>query len=47
MKDQIMNDTNKNESTEKKPIIDLLALWEEVEDMISERHAIEGGNRND
>ena len=47
MKDQIMNDINKNESTEKKPIIDLLALWEEVEDMISERHAIEGGIRND
>ena len=47
MKDQIMNDINKNESTEKKPIIDLLALWEEVEDMISDRHAIEGGNRTD
>ena len=47
MKDQIMNDTNKNEFTEKKPIIDLLALWEEVEDMISERRAIEGGNNND
>ena len=47
MKDQIMNDINMNESTEKKPIIDLLALWEEVEDMISERRAIEGGNNND
>ena len=47
MKDQIMNDINKNESAEKKPIIDLLALWEEVEDMISERRAIEGGNCND
>ena len=47
MKDQIMNDINKKESTEKKPIIDLLALWEEVEDMISERRAIEGGNYND
>ena len=47
MKDQIMNDINKNESAEKKPIIDLLALWEEVEDMISERRAIEGGNIND
>ena len=47
MKDQIMNDINKNESAEKKPIIDLLALWEEVEDMISERLAIEGGNNND
>ena len=47
MKDQIMNNTEKNQSTEKKPIIDLLALWEEVEDMISERHAIEGGNNHD
>ena len=47
MKDQIMNDINKNEFTEKKPIIDLLALWEEVEDMISERRAIEGGSNND
>ena len=46
MKDQIMNDINKNESTEK-PIIDLLALWEEVDDMISERRAIEGGDRHD
>ena len=34
MKDQIMNDINKNEFTEKKPIIDLLALWEEVEDIV-------------
>ncbi len=47
MKDQIMNDINKNESAEKKPIIDLLFLWEEVEDMISEKRAIEGGNNND
>ena len=47
MKDQIMNDIYKNESAEKKPIIDLLALWEEVEDMISERRAIEGGDYND
>ena len=47
MKDQIINDVNKNESTEKKPIIDLLALWEEVEDMISERRVIEGGDRHD
>ena len=30
-----------------KPIINLLELWEEVEDMISERRAIEGGNSND
>ena len=47
MKDQIMNDINKKESTEKKPILDLLALWEEVEDMTSERRAIEGGNNKD
>ena len=47
MKDQIMNDINKKESTEKKPVIDLLALWKEVEDMISERRAIEGGDRHD
>ena len=33
--------------TNNKPVIDLLALWEEVEDMISERRAIEGGNYND
>lgn len=46
MKDQIIN-TEQNQSTEKKPIIDLLALWEEVENMISERRAIEGGNYND
>ena len=45
MKDQIMNDINKKESTEKKPIIDLLALWEEVEDMIQEKRAIEGENK--
>ena len=44
-----MNNENKNirQETEQKPVIDLLALWEEVEDMISERHAIEGGNNND
>ena len=44
-----MNNENKNirQETEQKPVIDLLALWEEVEDMISERRAIEGGNRND
>ena len=47
MKDQIIINTEQNQSTEKKPIIDLLALWEEVEDMISERRAIEGGNYND
>ena len=47
MKDQIMNNTERNQSTEKKPIIDLLALWEEVEDMISERRVIEGGDRHE
>ena len=45
MKDQIMNDISKKESTEKKPIIDLLALWEEVDDMIQEKRAIEGENK--
>ena len=30
-----------------KPVIDLLELWEEVEDMISEKRAIEGGNNHD
>ena len=39
MKDQIMNDINKNESAEKKPIIDLLALWEEVEDIVLLKYA--------
>ena len=47
MKDQTTINTEQNQSTERKPIIDLLALWEEVEDMISERRAIEGGNYND
>ena len=44
-----MNNDNKDirQETNNKPIIDLLALWEEVEDMISERRAIEGGNNND
>jgi len=44
-----MNNENKNirQETEQKPVIDLLALWKEVEDMISERRAIEGGNNND
>lgn len=42
MKDQIMNNTERNQSTEKKPIIDLLALWEEVEEMIQEKRALEG-----
>ena len=47
MKDQTIINTEKYQSTEKKSIIDLLALWEEVEDMISERRAIEGGNNHD
>ena len=44
-----MNNDNKDirQETNNKPVIDLLALWEEVEDMISERRAIEGGNIND
>ena len=36
-----------HQENDNKPVIDLLALWEEVEDMISERRAIEGGNYND
>ncbi len=44
-----MNNENKDirQEHDNKPVIDLLALWEEVEDMISERRAIEGGNNND
>jgi hypothetical protein len=42
MKDQIMNDINKNEFTEKKPIIDLLALWEEVEDIVLLKYVEDG-----
>ena len=44
-----MNNENKDirQETNNKPVIDLLALWEEVEDMISERRAIEGGNNNE
>ncbi len=44
-----MNNDNKNirQETDNKPVIDLLALWEEVKDMIRERRAIEGGNNND
>lgn len=44
-----MNNENKDirQETNNKPIIDFLALWEEVEDMISEKRAIEGGNNND
>ena len=44
-----MKNDNKDirQETNNKPVIDLLALWEEVEDMISERRAIEGGDRHD
>ena len=44
-----MNNDNKDirQETNNKPVIDLLALWEEVEDMINERRAIEGGNNHD
>ena len=41
------DDKDIRQETDNKPVIDLLALWEEVEDMISERRAIEGGNFND
>ena len=30
------------QETNNKPIIDLLALWEEVEEMIQEKRALEG-----
>ena len=44
-----MNNDNKDirQNSDNKPIIDLLALWEEVEDMISERRVIEGGDHHD
>ena len=44
-----MNNDNKDirQNSDNKPVIDLLALWEEVEDMIQEKRAIEGGNNND
>ena len=44
-----MNNENKDirQEHDNKPVIDLLALWEEVEDMISEKRAIKGGNNND
>ena len=41
------DDKDIRQETDNKPVIDLLALWEEVEDMISERRAIEGENYND
>ena len=44
MKNEIKDIRQENDN---KPVIDLLALWEEVEDMISERRAIEGGNNHD
>ncbi len=42
-----MNNENKDirQETNNKPVIDLLALWEEVEDMIQEKRAIEGKNK--
>ena len=30
------------QETDNKPVIDLLALWEEVEEMIQEKRALEG-----
>ena len=41
------DDKDIRQETDNKPVIDLLALWEEVEDMISERRAIEGGSNHD
>ena len=42
-----MNNENKDirQEHDNKPVIDLLALWEEVEDMIQEKRAIEGKNK--
>ena len=42
-----MNNDNKDirQEPNNKPVIDLLALWEEVEDMIQEKRAIEGKNK--
>ena len=42
-----MNNENKDirQETNNKPVIDLLVLWEEVEDMIQEKRAIEGKNK--
>ncbi len=41
------DNTDIRQNPDNKPVIDLMALWEEVEDMISERRAIEGGDRHD
>lgn len=38
MDNKVVNNSSQNV----KPVIDLLALWDEVDDMISERRAIEG-----
>lgn len=38
MDNKVVSNVTQNE----KPVFDLLALWEEVEDMISERRCIEG-----
>ena len=42
-----MNNENKDirQENNNKPVIDLLVLWEEVEDMIQEKRAIEGKNK--
>lgn len=42
-----MNNENKDirQETNNKPVIDLLVLWEGVEDMIQEKRAIEGENK--
>ena len=42
-----MNNENKDirQETNNKPVIDLLVLWDEVEDMIQEKRAIEGENK--
>ena len=42
-----MNNENKDirQETNNKPVIDLLVLWEEVEDMIQEKRAIAGENK--
>ena len=42
-----MNNDNKDirQEHDNKPVIDLLVLWEEVEDMIQETRAIEGKNK--
>ena len=36
------NNKDIRQNPDTKPVIDLLALWEEVEDMIQEKRALEG-----